>query len=105
MLWARVHLRHAQLPRDRKSDRGRPRDRGPLSLLAAPDLRCSAAVRLERRARARDVAPTSMDLALAALATLMTATRIQAEEQLLRASMPEYAAYAVRTKRLIPFVF
>jgi protein-S-isoprenylcysteine O-methyltransferase Ste14 len=53
----------------------------------------------------RGVTPTSMDLALGAFATLMTAARIQAEEQLLRASMPEYGAYAARTKRLIPFVF
>jgi protein-S-isoprenylcysteine O-methyltransferase Ste14 len=49
--------------------------------------------------------PTSMDLVLGAFATLMTAVRIQAEEQLLRASMPEYVAYAARTKRIIPFVF
>lgn len=48
---------------------------------------------------------TIIDLSLAAFATLMTAVRIQAEEQLLRASMPEYASYATRTKRLIPFVF
>ncbi|HMI56685.1 MAG TPA: isoprenylcysteine carboxylmethyltransferase family protein [Gemmatimonadaceae bacterium] len=54
---------------------------------------------------AHGVASTSMDLVLGAFATLMTAVRIQAEEQLLRASMPEYVAYAARTKRLIPFVF
>jgi protein-S-isoprenylcysteine O-methyltransferase Ste14 len=53
----------------------------------------------------RGVTPTTIDLSLAAFATLMTAVRIQAEEQLLRRSMPEYAAYAARTKRLIPFVF
>jgi protein-S-isoprenylcysteine O-methyltransferase Ste14 len=53
----------------------------------------------------RGVTPTSIDLVLGAFATLMTAVRIQAEEQLLRASMPEYTAYAARTKRLIPFVF
>jgi protein-S-isoprenylcysteine O-methyltransferase Ste14 len=51
------------------------------------------------------VAPAPMDLALAAIATLLTVVRIQAEEQLLRASMPEYTAYAARTKRFIPFVF
>lgn len=50
-------------------------------------------------------APTPVALALAALATAMTAVRIQAEEHLLRASMPEYAAYAARTRRIIPFVF
>ncbi|MDQ2767435.1 MAG: isoprenylcysteine carboxylmethyltransferase family protein [Gemmatimonadota bacterium] len=50
-------------------------------------------------------APTTLDLALGVFATMMTAVRIQAEEELLRASMPEYAAYAARTKRLIPFVF
>jgi protein-S-isoprenylcysteine O-methyltransferase Ste14 len=53
----------------------------------------------------RGVTPTIVDLSLAAFATLMTAVRIQAEEQLLRGSMPEYASYAARTKRLIPFVF
>ena len=49
--------------------------------------------------------PSIFALVLALLATAMTAVRIQAEEQLLRASMPEYAAYAARTKRLVPFVF
>jgi len=44
-------------------------------------------------------------LLLALLATLATAVRIQAEEQLLRATFPEYSAYAARTKRLVPFVF
>jgi protein-S-isoprenylcysteine O-methyltransferase Ste14 len=52
----------------------------------------------------RGVAPAPIDLALAALATAMTIVRVQAEEQLLRASMPEYAAYAARTRRFIPFV-
>lgn len=49
--------------------------------------------------------PGPIGLALAALATAMTAVRIQAEEQLLRTTMPEYSAYAARTRRLIPFVF
>jgi protein-S-isoprenylcysteine O-methyltransferase Ste14 len=49
--------------------------------------------------------PSVPALLLAALATLMTAVRIQAEEQLLRATFPEYAAYAARTKRVVPFVF
>jgi protein-S-isoprenylcysteine O-methyltransferase Ste14 len=53
---------------------------------------------------AHGAAPTLIDLALGALATAMTVVRIQAEEQLLRASMPEYAGYAARTKRFIPFV-
>jgi protein-S-isoprenylcysteine O-methyltransferase Ste14 len=52
----------------------------------------------------RGVTPAAIDLALGALATVMTIVRVQAEEQLLRASMPEYAAYAARTKRFIPFV-
>ena len=49
--------------------------------------------------------PSVPALLLGALATVMTAVRIQAEEQLLRATFPEYAAYAARTKRLVPFVF
>jgi protein-S-isoprenylcysteine O-methyltransferase Ste14 len=47
-------------------------------------------------------------IALAGLGTLMTAVRIHSEEQLLRAEFPGdagYAAYAGRTKRLIPYVF
>ena len=46
-----------------------------------------------------------LSFALAAVATLATGVRIAAEEQLLRSTFPEYAAYAGRTKRLIPFVF
>jgi protein-S-isoprenylcysteine O-methyltransferase Ste14 len=53
---------------------------------------------------ARGVAPSLIDLAVAALATAVTVVRVQAEEQLLRAAMPEYAGYAARTKRFIPFV-
>jgi protein-S-isoprenylcysteine O-methyltransferase Ste14 len=53
----------------------------------------------------RGVVPTSIQLAFAAVATAMTIVRVQAEEQLLRAAMPEYAGYAARTKRFVPFVF
>jgi protein-S-isoprenylcysteine O-methyltransferase Ste14 len=48
--------------------------------------------------------PTLTDLALGVLATAMTIVRVLAEEQLLRAAMPEYAGYADRTKRFIPFI-
>lgn len=54
---------------------------------------------------AQGVMPTAIAIALAILATAMTAVRIVSEENLLRASMPEYAAYAQRTKRLVPFLF
>jgi len=43
-------------------------------------------------------------IALAALATMMVAVRIATEERLLVRRYPEYAAYAARTKRVIPFV-
>ncbi|MEO8879462.1 MAG: isoprenylcysteine carboxylmethyltransferase family protein [Gemmatimonadaceae bacterium] len=49
--------------------------------------------------------PKVIAVVLAILATAMTVVRIVSEEVLLRASMPEYAAYAQRTKRLVPFVF
>jgi len=49
--------------------------------------------------------PTVLAIILALVATLTTAVRIHSEEQLLQASMPEYAAYAARTKRLVPFLF
>jgi len=48
--------------------------------------------------------PSLADVALAVLATGMTLVRVQAEEELLRVAMPEYADYAARTKRFIPFV-
>ena len=48
--------------------------------------------------------PTLLDLALGVLATAMTLVRVLAEEQLLRQAMPEYGAYATRTKRFIPFL-
>jgi protein-S-isoprenylcysteine O-methyltransferase Ste14 len=48
--------------------------------------------------------PTFIDLALGALATGMTLVRVLAEEQLLRAAMPDYAAYANSTRRFIPFL-
>src|SRR6476646_6311911 len=51
-----------------------------------------------------DGMPSLADLALALLATGMTLVRVLAEEQLLRVAMPEYADYAARTKRFIPFV-
>lgn len=43
-------------------------------------------------------------IALAALASVAVAFRIAAEERLLVEHYPEYADYAARTKRLIPFV-
>ena len=49
--------------------------------------------------------PTVLAVILAVVATVTTAVRMHSEEQLLQASMPEYAAYAARTKRLVPFVF
>lgn len=49
--------------------------------------------------------PGAFNLALAAVATTMTTIRIVAEERLVAERYPEYAAYAARTKRLIPFVF
>jgi protein-S-isoprenylcysteine O-methyltransferase Ste14 len=53
---------------------------------------------------AHGAAPTLIDLALGVLATGMTLVRVLAEERLLRAAMPEYAAYANSTKRFIPHI-
>ena len=49
--------------------------------------------------------PTLRDSLLGAVATGAVAVRIRAEETLLRRRYPEYAAYAARTRRVIPFVF
>jgi protein-S-isoprenylcysteine O-methyltransferase Ste14 len=46
-----------------------------------------------------------LDWALGAAATTGIAVRIYAEERLLVAAYPDYAGYAARTKRVLPFVF
>ncbi len=48
---------------------------------------------------------SALSIGLAAVVTLGAAMRIAAEEKLLRARYPEYAAYASRTRRLVPFLF
>jgi protein-S-isoprenylcysteine O-methyltransferase Ste14 len=48
--------------------------------------------------------PSVVGLLLAVAATLLTFVRMLAEERLLRATFPEYDGYALRTKRIIPFV-
>jgi protein-S-isoprenylcysteine O-methyltransferase Ste14 len=42
---------------------------------------------------------------LAVLGTIGATMRIMAEERFLRVQYPEYAAYAARTERVIPFIF
>ena len=49
--------------------------------------------------------PSLQAIALAFAATLMTAVRISAEEQLLKGTFLDYPAYSARTKRIIPFLF
>lgn len=49
--------------------------------------------------------PSVLSIGLAAAVSLGAAIRIRTEESLLRARYPEYAAYARRTRRLVPFVF
>jgi protein-S-isoprenylcysteine O-methyltransferase Ste14 len=48
---------------------------------------------------------SALSIGLALVVSLGTAIRIVAEENLLRARYPEYAAYASRTRRLVPFLF
>jgi protein-S-isoprenylcysteine O-methyltransferase Ste14 len=48
---------------------------------------------------------SALSVGLASVVSLGAAIRIAAEEALLRARYPAYAAYAGRTKRLVPFVF
>lgn len=49
--------------------------------------------------------PSWPAVGLAAVVTVGTVLRIVMEEALLRARYPEYAEYARRTKRLVPYVF
>jgi len=46
-----------------------------------------------------------INIALVLVASLALAVRIISEERLVRERYPEYADYAARTKRLIPFIF
>ncbi|MEO8202102.1 MAG: methyltransferase [Gemmatimonadota bacterium] len=47
---------------------------------------------------------TLVNILLGAIATIAIAVRIGAEETLVTARYPEYAAYAVRTRRIVPFL-
>lgn len=49
--------------------------------------------------------PSVQTAVFAAVATIGAVVRILCEEQLLRRQYPDYASYASRTKRMIPFVF
>jgi protein-S-isoprenylcysteine O-methyltransferase Ste14 len=49
-------------------------------------------------------APTGQSLAAAALVTAGLAARMLLEERFLRTAYPDYAEYARRTKRVIPFI-
>jgi protein-S-isoprenylcysteine O-methyltransferase Ste14 len=46
-----------------------------------------------------------LSMGMALLASVGAGIRINAEESLLRGRYSEYAAYAARTKRMVPFVF
>jgi protein-S-isoprenylcysteine O-methyltransferase Ste14 len=48
--------------------------------------------------------PSVVNVCLVALASAMVAVRIAAEERLLLERYPEYAAYAARIKRVVPYV-
>jgi protein-S-isoprenylcysteine O-methyltransferase Ste14 len=48
--------------------------------------------------------PSLLAVALGILVSAATAVRIVAEERLVTARYPEYATYAARTKRVIPFL-
>jgi protein-S-isoprenylcysteine O-methyltransferase Ste14 len=49
--------------------------------------------------------PTVFALGAAGIVTLGGGLRMLAEEELLRKRYPEYAEYAQRTKRMVPYVF
>ena len=49
--------------------------------------------------------PSATNAASAVVGTVGAAVRIAAEERLLRARYPDYAAYATHTRRIIPYVF
>jgi protein-S-isoprenylcysteine O-methyltransferase Ste14 len=49
--------------------------------------------------------PSLGAIALAVVVLLGALARMLPEEHLLRARYPEYAAYAARTKRIVPYVF
>ncbi len=49
--------------------------------------------------------PSAWSAAMTALIVVGLGVRIAAEEKLVREAYPEYGEYALRTKRVIPFVF
>jgi protein-S-isoprenylcysteine O-methyltransferase Ste14 len=49
--------------------------------------------------------PSRQAIALGAIASAATVVRMISEERLVRRRYPEYASYAARTARLVPFIF
>ena len=101
MVWSRHHVWPSQLPRRRRPDRGWLGHHRPVPVHPASDLHCRLSVRFAG-ALARPSLPAA-GLALLVLAGALG--RMLAEERLLCARYPEYADYAARTKRMLPYVF
>jgi protein-S-isoprenylcysteine O-methyltransferase Ste14 len=100
MLWARLTFGVRSFHAGANPSEGGLVTRGPYHFIRHP---IYAAILLFVWAGAASHAAVS-SLSLAAIATVATAVRITAEEHFLRAAYPEYAAYAARTRRVIPFI-
>jgi|SRR3954451_5620270 protein-S-isoprenylcysteine O-methyltransferase Ste14 len=101
MVWARVTFGRRSFHAAANPTEGELVTRGPYRFVRHP---IYAAILLFVFATFADhlsaVTTTAFSIALAGVVL-----RILAEERLLRARYPEYANYAARTKRLLPFVY
>lgn len=98
MLWARLTFGRRSFHATAEPTAGGLETRGPYHYLRHP---IYAAILYFAWAGALSH-PRAVPLALAAVATIGLALRIHAEEKLLRVQLPEYAAYAARTWRVLP---
>ena len=98
MLWARITFGRRSFHAAANSTEGGLVTNGPYALIRHPI--CAAILLFLGAGIAAH--PAWQTVALGLLALAATVVRMVTEEQLVRARYPEYAAYAARTRRLIP---
>ncbi|HVY48854.1 MAG TPA: isoprenylcysteine carboxylmethyltransferase family protein [Minicystis sp.] len=101
MVWARVTFRARSFHLAANATEGGLVTTGPYRFVRHP-VYASALVILAPAVATHASIET---IGIGALALVGVALRVVAEERLVTARYPEYAAYAKRTKRLVPFVF
>jgi len=99
-VWARLSFSSDQFSIHAEPKDGQLLTRGPYRFIRHPMY--TAALLLVWSGIGAYLSPTNLIIGL--LLTILVGVRIFTEEEYLRTSYPDYAAYATRTKRIIPLI-